>query len=447
MKTFYNLSNAQKRIYFDQILNPGSCFANICYTVKFKNNYDAAVIKKALNCFIKMHDSLRFKISRQEDPLQYAEEFYGHDFEAVEFFSETDPDYIKWVEENNKKVFEIYDSELFDIVILKFKTGFSGIYARFHHLIHDGFSAIIFLDKIEKLCSEISSGKEPNVTKTYSYADYLNAENEYTCSENFIKHREYWLEKLSPPPEGNIFTASGKKSAGYKTNEKRFNLSASLTSEIDHYCSANHITRFILFMSAVSVYFSKVSANNDTVIGFPYVSRRGRARRLCAMLVSTTLFRSIVDENINFSDYSKKVSDELNHILSGPGDYPFNILAQDLKNRKQEFKNLLDINLVEIPELKNQAAWCFFYPPPESPSPLTININPNRAVDSGGLEIIINYWPAIASEEEIELLYRRLEHILKQAVSNPETAVKNINILPDSERRKLLEEFNATREN
>ncbi|HOD40225.1 MAG TPA: amino acid adenylation domain-containing protein, partial [Candidatus Wallbacteria bacterium] len=281
----------------------------------------------------------------------------------------------------------------------------------------------------------------------YSYADYVKAENEYMGSADFIKHRDYWLKKLSPPPEENSFTASVKKSSGCKAVEKRFILNASRASELDDYCRANHITRFNLFLSAVSVYFSKISANNDSVIGFPYSSRRGRAKHLCAMLVSTVLFRSFIDENISFSEYSKKVSDEVRHILSGPGDYPFNVLAQDLKNRKQEFKNLLDINLVEIPEVKNPAVLSFFYPPPESLSPLTININLNEAVKSGGIEIIMNYRPEIASEEEIDLLYKRLEHILKQAVSNPGAAIKNISILPDSERRKLLEDFNATREN
>jgi len=435
LKSLFNLSNAQKRIYIDQMISPDSCFANIAYSVIFRNNYDAEVIKKALNSVIGTFDSIRLKVTKADDePLQYVEEHHDRDFEVFEFPSPDHSEYAGWAGENTRGLFEVHDSELFYFAVVRFKDGGTGLYAKFHHFIHDGFSAYVLVNKIEDYCAAIAAGKTITVTAIPAYADFVRAENEYLVSADFIGHRDYWLEKLSPPPEENTFFMARKKIAGLKTGIRTFKLKPGFSKKIVEHCKNNHITRFVFFLSAVSALFAKISANNDVAIGFPHNGRYGAARRICGMFVSTVAYRARIDEDMAFIEYAGKVSGDVKDIIGGPGRYPFNVLAQDLKKNNHEFKNLLDINLVELPGVKNADVRLNFHVQPEDPSLLTIYLNPNTPEGYDELEIIISYKAEFLSQEEVGLIFERMEHVVEQVIASPAVSIKDISVLPDSEK-------------
>ncbi len=46
---YYPLTHAQKRIYYEEKMSPGTDFANIALVVKYKESMDLNLLEKAIN--------------------------------------------------------------------------------------------------------------------------------------------------------------------------------------------------------------------------------------------------------------------------------------------------------------------------------------------------------------------------------------------------------------
>ncbi|GAB6058274.1 condensation domain-containing protein [Desulfonatronum parangueonense] len=209
---FKRLSHPQMRIFLDQLRFPESPFANISWTATFESNPSSARLKAALNAVLRRQDALRLRFAVDEGgmPVQYVAEFFKHDFEVLEFPSMDAPSYLEWADANAQRKFDLIDSEMFSLAIILFKNGVIGIFAKFHHLVYDGFSVDVFIGGIERFLLDTEGGGVPSASPTEAcYFDLLDFEDKYGASSDSEKHRQRWLDIFTPLPEADpIFAAS-----------------------------------------------------------------------------------------------------------------------------------------------------------------------------------------------------------------------------------------------
>ena len=182
-KELFNLTNPQKSILLTEEFYKGTNINNICGTAIIEDIVNFDLLKKAMNIFVKNHDSFNMKLILDNNEIkQYLDDITDIDVEVVELASKDDISKLENTMLNH--VFDIYNGDLFAMKIFKLQDNSGGFIVNVHHLFGDSWSLGIVANDIVRIYSCLLNGEEIT-NDNYSYIDYINSEKEYLKSEKF----------------------------------------------------------------------------------------------------------------------------------------------------------------------------------------------------------------------------------------------------------------------
>lgn len=110
-KSYYELTNPQKSIWYTENFFDNTSISNICGVLKINQTVEFDILEKALNIFIEKNDSFRIRISVKNDlPVQYVENF--HPFNVPLDLIDTDDDLLDLGRNLSQEIFSIRDSRI-----------------------------------------------------------------------------------------------------------------------------------------------------------------------------------------------------------------------------------------------------------------------------------------------------------------------------------------------
>lgn len=440
-KDCYPMSFAQRRLFLLNQIEGNSTSYNVPIGFKLGENVSLRKLKYALYQVIKRHEAFRTTFEIRNDELVQV----VHDKGIVELKIYYQEDDAKQIVDEFIKPFNLNELPLFRVGIIKSTSGEHIILFDFHHIIGDGESLQILLKDI----NTFYSGEEPAKLRV-QYKDYMHWQAIQFESESYSQQKEYWLNKLSGElPVLNLpYDRPRPVKQRSEGDEYIFEIEKDIFDKLKIINKECNVTLYMTLIAAYSVLLSKYSGQEDILVGTPIRGRKHPdADSLIGMFINNIVIRSNPGGNISFSDYLNSVKntvveafdnqdfqfEELVSLLNIPKDlgrtpiFDTIFVVQEILTKDIRFDNISTLPF----DIRNKSAKydIFFEAYP------TTDI----------IKCVINYSTALFNSETIELLSQHFINILKNITDNIHTAIKDIDILSDSEKYLYLHEFNNTK--
>lgn len=448
---YYPLTHPQKSIWYTEMMYPNTSISNVAGTARIKGLVDFDLLEKAINLLIEKNEGFRIRITcKNGEPMQYVNPFQYKKIDFIDFSKYDSPEahMYNWDEEQTLLPFELYDSDLFYIAIVKINEHEFGFYAKTHHIVSDAWTMSLLVNEILTFYSFLKKEEDIPCENNPSYIDYIHAEAEYKKSNRFINDQQYWLDKFDPLPEITALKTKATNEKSSKSKRKTVLPPVKFVKKLREYCKENNTTPYPLFLAALSMYINRVTSKSDIVIGTPVLNRSNRKEKnTTGMFINTLPVRIIIDPDINFETFSKNVSIECMSLFRHQ-KYPYDILLKNIREKYNNSVILYDIVLSyqnskmekQVTDDQYMTRWHFNHHQVNS---LTIHINDRD--DEGRLIIDYDFHEDIYSVKEIEFLHTHMLSLLWHALDNPLRNIKKVEMLPESEKKKVLYEFNNTK--
>lgn len=443
---YYPLTHPQKGIWYTEKLYPGTSIGVVAGTMRIKGNIDYDLLRKAIYTLLSKCKSLKLHfIERNGEPFQFISNSDNSEIDYFDFSKSAIESLYKWDTKQTETPFEILNSDLYYFAVLKISDDEAGVYIKIHHLICDAWSITQVGNKIFEYYSKLKNNMEIDDDDLPSYMDFILSELEYFKTSRYLKDKEYWNDKYKTIPELAAIKVKTTNSVSSKAKRKTFVIPVKLGNKIQEYCLKNKTTNFSIFLSAIAMYINRIYGKEDIVLGIPVLNRSNiREKETIGMFIGVMPIRVQIDNNSNFKNINNDISVEWMTGLKHH-KYPYDFILNDIRENKENKEELFDIMLsyqnAKYKKIENfgdfMGRWHFNGHQKQS---LYIHINDRE--DNGNFILDYDYKTDLFYEKEIEFLHDHIIRLLWHALDNPDKIIRNLDIVSEKEKNKILCQFN-----
>ena len=452
--TYYPLTSPQLSIWYTEKMFPGTSISNVAGTLRIKANINFDLLEQAINLFVKNNEGIRLRICLDGNgkPQQYVTSYEYKSVEIMDFLPYDDPinAMYEWDSQETLKQMEIYDHDLYHFVIIKLSDTDGGFFVNTHHIISDAWSMSLIGNHITNFYSNLTKEyiDNSNIAPAHSYISFINNEQLYEASNRYNKDKIFWEHQFDTSIEATVLKSRKTNLISTKSKRKTFVAPKKFTALLRDYCSQNKISPYPLFLSALAMYIYRVTAKEDILIGTPILNRLNQMyKSTVGMFISTIPLRINVKSEDSFSTFSQDVL-ELCSSAYRHQRYPYDRILKQVREKHGLIDNLYDIVLSyqnskfsKTQDIDYSTRWHFNGNQSNS---LTIHINDRD--DEGVLIIDYDYHSDLYYDKEIDFINQHILSLLWHALDNPNNKICKIEMLPESEKKKVLYDFNNTQE-
>lgn len=328
----FPLTDAQRSIWFLDQLNQDSKY-NMPLVLRFDGLMDPEKLQNAINALIARHESLRTRfINRDGEPLQMVMdrgeiELNRRKVEKTSIQSIVQQELLTRFDLTQGPLVRATLVEMVDEMYL---------ILTFHHIICDGWSLMVIKDELIKLCNGEELSPYP-----VQYPDYALAYNEQVeRSENSQKQLQYWKEKLSGPiPLLQLPQDLDENRKGNNTIKQH--VPKPFSKMIKQFSKDQKYTPFIVFLGAFYALLTRLSREEDIIVGTPIVNRPlEELEGSVGLFLNTLPLRTTVKNDVTVQEHLDIVRDTVFHAFHNQ-DVPFERIVETVQPERNLNRNPL----------------------------------------------------------------------------------------------------------
>ena len=427
---YYDLSASQRRIWMiDQIQGKSPEFLmSLDYHTKEKIDKD--IIKTTLSYLIKRHESLRtsFEVIDGE-PKQKIHDEASIPIKWVDLKAEKNKEdaFKKYYKAEFEKGFDLKKGSLFRVIIFEKSNNESSFIYLMHHIISDGSSLLLLNNEILTVYQCLKLGKQPDLQPLdIQYKDFAAWQNKRLETSN---DRNFWIKELkgdlpilSLPYDGILGSDTSKLGESY-----RFYIDKKLRSELIRVSREKHISLYMLLLAAFNIVLSRISGQNDILIGSPVAGRENEAvENLIGCFINTVILRNTVKEEDLFDNFLVNVRKRNLEALEHQS-YPFEELINHLEVKRDITKYPLTsifFNMMNYDDYDREA----FETKEEGVLDKVVKFDLNCYISNiiDDTLVQVDYRRDLFNPETIELIFNKYQEILRSIAEDPSQKIKDI---------------------
>ena len=437
----YSLTTPQQNIWNLQKYYADSAISNICGAIFYDTRLRTDILSQAINKEIELQAGLRLQFCEIDGkPAQYVADYTYQDI-PVRVFN-TKEDYAVFANDFARQPVKLTGGRMYEFCIVEVE-GRSGFIVKASHLISDAWSFSLFAHEITSFYNTLATG-EQILENGCSYIDYIETEKQYLESEKYANDRKFWAEKYSAMLEKSIIKYSVSPISKLSSDRFSCRLSEADTKSIDDFCSESGISQAVLFESAIMAYLARINEENTSVtIGIPVLNRSTKKEKsTVGMYISTMPLTVPVSRQMTAAELCEEITSAHREIFRHQ-KYPYQNILQMIREKYNFSGSLFDV-MVSYQNAKTEASGkTEWYSNGYSETPLELHID-NRDSTSRYTVTVDYQTELFSSSAEIELLVNRIVGIIRQVISAPDMTVVQLDILTESEKQKVVYDFNDT---
>ncbi|MCP4180513.1 MAG: amino acid adenylation domain-containing protein [bacterium] len=450
----FETSHAQRRLWVLDQLKEKSIIYNMPTAFYLKGEFNEVAFQKSFSYVLERHESLRTVfISKAGEPRQKI--LHKPDFKAeIIDLRESENKQGKIEEFAKKDISEQFDLEkgpLIRFKILRLDKDLCLIFFNMHHIISDGWSMNILTFDLLKSYNCFRLKKTPDLQELkIQYKDYSAWQSSMLESSKLKEQKRYWLEKLSGEiPSLNLPSENVRPSVmSYNGNCIEFLIPDDICKRINDLCNKNQISIFIMLQALLKVLFYRYTGQEDIILGSPIAGRvHEDLNSQIGCYINTLVFRDNVKSELTFTDFLKSVGETCFDAFNNQ-DYPFDKLVEDLDIKRDISRSpLFDIMLiVQNNDVTDISFDGLEITPFDSENPTSkFDLSLYFSENENGLECSFEYNCDIFSSARIKSMKDHFKTLINSVLENPDLKVKDLEIISQEEKNKLLYQFNDTK--
>jgi tyrocidine synthetase-3 len=475
-KEYYPLSSAQKRLYILNQLEPGGTNYNIPYVIPLEEEIDKEKLETTFKKLIARHESLRTSFQMTgEEPVQL---IHGHvEFEIEydetgnrqEAIGNKDEPMPETLIKNFIRPFDLSRAPLLRVGLIPLHSPPGGhasqegreqnyiLMVDMHHIITDGTSQGILTREFAALYP----GEELPPLRV-QYKDFSVWQNQLFHWERIKRQESYWLKKFqSEIPVLDLPTDYARPAIQrFQGSMIHFQIGKEKTDSLKQSALAQGASLYMVLLSLTYIWLSKLSSQEDIVIGTPVAGRRhAELEKIIGMFVNTLPLRNHPSPDKPFKEFIQEVKKDTLEALENQ-EYPFEELVDMVTVNRDTGRNpLFDVMLVyqnfalvdhsnrplekgpgEIVQVTNQQQPASGYENNTAKFDMTINVSE----DGEGLALSLQYSTALFKKKTGQRFTRYFKKIVSVILNQPDIKLGQIEIISAEEKKQILETFNDT---
>ncbi|MBS9426295.1 amino acid adenylation domain-containing protein, partial [Photorhabdus caribbeanensis] len=448
------LSFAQQRLWFMAQFEGVSQTYHVPMALRLHGQLDISAWQQALNRLFARHEALRSIFTSMDGqpqvellPAALGLPMSKHDLRKV---SDADKQLERLCVQEAEAPFDLAGGPLIRAGLIQRADDDYVFLLTQHHIVSDGWSAGVLMRELSALYTSFSMGlPDPLPPLAIQYPDYAAWQRQWLSAERLQIQSDYWRMKLADAPV--LLDLPTDRS---RPSQQSFagallpvNLDAELTQSLKRLSEQQGVTLFMTLLAAWATVLSRLSGQEDLVIGTPSAGRsRQEVESLIGFFVNTLALRMDLSG-------APKVAELLARVRQTA------LAAQE--HQDLPFEQVVEIvqpprHLAHTPLFQVMFAWQnnegMEWPMPGltvSPAEQRIDIAKfdlelSLSEVDGRIVGYLNYSTALFDQLTIERQVGYLHTVLREMAANPQQPVGKIDILAVAERKLLLETWNAT---
>jgi amino acid adenylation domain-containing protein len=455
MNTTFSLASNQRDVWYDQLAHNDSPVYNIGGYLRIDGEIDVELLKKAFKQLVLENEALRTSVYQENENIwQLVSDENTLELEFIDF-SDKEESEIQ-AREFTKTVFcqpflLEKNEKLTLFTLIKIKNDLHHLLTKYHHIVSDGWTTKVFISRLGELYNALLENRLPEIPTSQCYADYVQQEQHYFTSDAYQRDSDYWFSVVPTLPRPLIEKRYSITRNEFlpKANIYTFPLKRTFYNQLTQFAQNQKSTTYHVLLSALAIYFSRTTQQNEIVIGTPSLNRSGsKFKDVLGMFVSLSPLVLNVDlagdSNQIMKTCGKALRESFRHqrfplgdickrleMMRNKRDTLFDLV---LSYEKQEYAMPYGKAAISGHQLFNGIARY----------PLAVTICEFH--DLHDVEVILEGAENAFTLQDLEMLGNRLQWILTQMVENPQTPICDIDLLPANEKQILLEHFNPPSE-
>ncbi|RTE87919.1 amino acid adenylation domain-containing protein, partial [Bradyrhizobium sp. LVM 105] len=318
-----------------------------------------------------------------------------------------------------------------------------------HHIVSDGWSMGVLLRELSQLYRAFEAGQDdPLPPLAIQYPDYAAWQRQWLSGERLQKQAQYWRSALAGTTRLVLPTDRARPGQqSFAAATVPIVIDADLTRELRRLSLQHGTTLFTIVLAAWAAVLSRLSGQDDLVIGVPSANRGHREiEELIGFFVNTLALRLDLSGEPSVSEFLERTR---RTVLAAQEhqDLPFEQVVEIVQPpRALDHTPLFQVMLawennalgaLELPGLSVEAAGDEI---DQAKFDLELSLGEHGAEIAGTLA----YATALFDQATIERQRGYLLALLRAMAADAQQEVRRIELLSTAERTYLLEELNRT---
>ncbi|MCP5102422.1 MAG: amino acid adenylation domain-containing protein, partial [bacterium] len=445
-KDYYPLSSAQKRLYLIRQIDKTGIGYNIPFFFQLEGEIDNARLEDTFKRLVNRHESLRTSFHMlDEQPVQRI-----HDETDFKIESPGGAPPLSLLSQF-VRAFDLSRAPLMRVGLSELEPGKHFLMIDMHHSVSDGVSMGTFFREFNGLYE----GRELPPLKL-QYKDFAAWQNRPSRAEEIQNQENYWLGRFGDEiPVLDLPTDFSRPPVQqFEGNRFRFRLGDRQTGQLKQLGLETGATLYIVLLALFNVFLSKLSGQEDIVIGSPTAGRRHHdLENMMGMFVNTLALRNHPAGEKSFYEFLQEVKECMLQAFDNQ-DYQYeDLVGKIVKTRDISRNPLFDVMFALENGAFNKELHALALP--------GVQVTPFASYGSG--ENVSKFdMTFLVKEGEDDLLFifeysthlfnaataARYAGYFKQGLTGileaPGQPLSGIEIIPEEEKRRILTVFNDT---
>lgn len=456
----YSISDAQRRLWVLSQFEGGESAYNIPTSMDLTIGDTIEDFKKAIYSTIDRHEILRtvFKEDEFREICQWivSKEEIGFDINYLDLRQDLDQDkkVDAYIYEDSYKPFDLINGPLIRSGLIQLSDQQYVFYFNMHHIISDGWSLDVMIKDVLSFYKIYQNGGNyydlPELR--IQYKDYASWQLDLLKSDEFKRHKAYWIENLAGELPLLDFPSFKTRPLikTYKGHHLKTYISPESVKKLSAFGQSHKGSLFMGLLSVWNILCYRYTANQDIIIGTPVAGRdHSDLDNQIGFYTNTIALRNMVNPSDDFEHLFDRIKESTLAAYSHQM-YPFDRLASDLTLKRDMGRSIVFDVMLTLQNTKQEAVavernvheFDQISDLGECASKFDIDIIFKEEGDYLSLDLTYN--SDIYQKDTVEVLIKHYKKLLEKVLENPKQEIGVIDFLQEDEKQKLLSTFNTT---
>ncbi|HEX2204790.1 MAG TPA: amino acid adenylation domain-containing protein [Longimicrobium sp.] len=448
------LSFPQERLWVADQLTGGGATYVVPTGIRIRGALDAGALARAVAEIVRRHDALRTTFAEADDePVQVVHPYSGFDLPVIDLTAvspgERDAALDAWAEEEAAHPFDLAAGPLFRARLVRLADDDHALLVSLHHVVADGWSLAVLFRELDALYAAFRRGEpSPLAPLPVQYADFAAWQRAHASDERMERAVEWWRGRLGGLPEVLELPADRPRPAvaSHAGAVLSIRLPAALAESLRELSRGEGATTFMALLAGLDALLHRWTGATDFAVGTPVAGRTSpEVEGLIGFFVNTLVLRADLSDDPSFRALLRRARETTLDAYAHQ-DVPFERLVNALRPERSLghepfFQVALALqNAGELrPRLDGVEAGRMRVASAGARADLTFSL----VEADGAIEGIVEYATDLFDRATVERMAAHLRVLLAAAVADPDAPVSSLSILPEDERRTLLEEWSG----
>ena len=445
------VSHEQERLWFLHAVLADPAAYNVVLALRLKGPLDLARLARAWQGVVDRHELLRMRFVEDAGAVwQLPVDGYRASVETEDLTGLAEQARSLRVEaavrEEAGQVFELKAAPPHRLKFLRLDDTDHVLLLTLHHILSDEWSARL-------LCAELgsnSAGEAAPAPLPVQYADYSAWQRQRVAEGQLNAQRDYWRQQLAGAPTQIDLPTDRSRPArsSSRGGQVRFRVSRELAARLDRLRSAEGATTFMVWLTLFEVLLHRLSGQEDFLVGTPLAQRQvPEVQSLIGFFLNTLPLRVRAEPMADFRAWLRQTRAAVLAAFEH-GELPFNEIAR-LLDRTAAQSAPLQVLFV----MQSAAAGERLRLPGVSVEPMAVDNGTAKfdltlfldELPEGGCEGMFEFSADLFDKETVERTAAQFLELVEAQTAAPDAPVAEAPLLPEDQRRTVVEDFNHTR--